>query len=323
MKKKMALIVSLMLVCTLVLAACSKENGGGAANNGNGANAGGTAAEGNANTGSGDAAAAPVKISIFAQQNPETDFTTNSFTKEAEKQFNIQFEWQTIPYDGAAEKRQISLASGDYPDLYMLIPWVDRFSQTDLLRFAQQGVVLPLNDLIDKYAPNIKAAMDKYPFYKAMNTAPDGNIYGLSQLIECYHCSFPNKMWLNTKWLDKLGLEMPTTSEEFKAVLKAFKTQDPNGNGKADEVPLSGANGESGEHIIPYFMNGFIYDDDRTYLLLDNDKVDIAANKPEWKEGLAFVKSMYDEGLIDPGAFTQNGEAYKKIGDNAEIQILG
>ena len=70
-------------------------------------------------------------------------------------------------------------------------------------------------------------------------------------------------------------------------------------------------------------MNGFIYDDDRTYLIMNDGKVDIAANKDEWKEGLAYVKSLVDAGLIDPGAFTQNAEAFKKIGDNADAQILG
>jgi putative aldouronate transport system substrate-binding protein len=156
-----------------------------------------------------------------------------------------------------------------------------------------------------------------------MNTAPDGKIYGLTQLVECYHCSYPNKMWINSSWLKKLNLQMPKTLDEFKQVLEAFKTKDPNGNGKADEVPLSGSTEEFGVHIIPYFMNGFIYDDDRTYLLLNNGKVDMAANKEEWKQGLQFIKSMYDEGLIDKGAFTQNAAAFKKLGDNADAQILG
>jgi putative aldouronate transport system substrate-binding protein len=71
-------------------------------------------------------------------------------------------------------------------------------------------------------------------------------------------------------------------------------------------------------------MNGFVYDDDRNYLnLSSNGKVETAANKPEWKEGLTYIKSLYDEGLIDPGAFTQNSEAFKKIGENADAQILG
>jgi putative aldouronate transport system substrate-binding protein len=70
--------------------------------------------------------------------------------------------------------------------------------------------------------------------------------------------------------------------------------------------------------------NRFIYSDDRTYLILNDGKVDTVANKPEWKEGLAYIKGLYDAGLIDPGAFTQNAsEGYKKIGDNAEAQLLG
>nr|WP_110001340.1 MULTISPECIES: ABC transporter substrate-binding protein [Paenibacillus] len=298
----------IMLVCLLLLsvalAGCSSSN------RGNGE-------KGDASSGD------KVSINVFAHQGSDTNLQTNKFTKKMEDKFNIQFHWTTVPFDGAAEKRQISLASGDYPDLYLLIPWVDRFSQTDLLKFGQQGVILPLNDLIDKYAPNIKKVLDSNEYYKAMNTAPDGNIYGLTGLNECFHCSYPNKMWVNTKWLKQLGLSEPGTTDEFKAVLEAFKTKDPNGNGKADEVPLSGSIENFGVHIIPYLMNGFIYDDDRTYLVVNNGKVDTAASKPEWKEGLTYIKSLYDEGLIDPGAFTQNSGAFKKIGDNADAQLLG
>jgi putative aldouronate transport system substrate-binding protein len=131
-------------------------------------------------------------------------------------------------------------------------------------------------------------------------------------------------MWLNTKWLKALNLEMPKTTEDFKKVLEAFKNNDPNGNKKKDEVPLSGSIEDYGVHIIPYLMNGFVYDDDRNYLnLSSNGKVETAGNKPEWKEGLTYIKSLYDGGLIDPGAFTQNSEAFKKIGENADAQILG
>jgi putative aldouronate transport system substrate-binding protein len=280
-----------------------------------------TAPEGSSESANPDA----VTIRIFSPQSPTTDLATNLFTLEAQEMFGINFVWETTTMDGnaAKEKRQISLASGDYPDLYMLIPWVDQFSQIDLVRYGQQGVLIPLNDLIEQHAPNVQAALDEYPYFKAMATAPDGNIYGLPQLIECYHCSFPNKMWVNTKWREALGLEVPTTTEEFKAMLEAFKNDDPNGNGIADEVPLSGSIEEYGVHVIPFLMNGFIYDDDRTYLILENGKVDTAANKNEWREGLAYIKTLVDEGLIDPGAFTQNAEAFKKIGDNADAQLLG
>jgi putative aldouronate transport system substrate-binding protein len=166
--------------------------------------------------------------------------------------------------------------------------------------------------------------MEKTPALKTLNTAPDGNIYGLGAYTECFHCSYPNKMWINTEWLKKLNLEEPKTTEEFKQMLEAFKTQDPNGNGKADEVPLSGSTEDFGVRIIPYLMNSFVYDDDRNYLNLTPDgKVESAAIKPEWKEGLTYIKSLFDAGLIDPGAFTQNAEAFKKIGENADAEILG
>ncbi|MFS0868571.1 ABC transporter substrate-binding protein [Paenibacillus xylanilyticus] len=301
MRKTGTFVLACILLLSVALAGCSSsgEKGEGAS--------------------SGDNAS----INVFAHQSSDTNLQTNKFTKKMEEKFNIKINWTTVPFDGAAEKRQISLASGDYPDLYLLIPWVDRFSQTDLLKFGQQGVIVPLNDLIDQYAPNIKKVLDSSEYYKAMNTAPDGNIYGLTGLNECFHCSYPNKLWMNTKWLKQLGLSEPTTTEEFKEVLKAFKTKDPNGNGKADEVPLSGSIENFGVHIIPYLMNGFIYDDDRTYLIAKEGRVETVASKPEWKEGLAYIKSLYDEGLIDPGAFTQNVGAFKKIGDNADAQLLG
>nr|WP_154894085.1 ABC transporter substrate-binding protein [Paenibacillus xylanexedens] len=305
MRKTGSFVLACILLLSVALAGCSSSN------------------PGSGEEGSGPSSGDNVTINVFAHQSSDTNLQTNKFTKKMEEKFNVKINWTTVPFDGAAEKRQISLASGDYPDLYLLIPWVDRFSQTDLLKFGQQGVIVPLNDLIEQYAPNIKKVLDSSEYYKAMNTAPDGNIYGLTGLNECFHCSYPNKMWMNTKWLEQLGLSEPTTTEEFKEVLKAFKTKDPNGNGKADEVPLSGSIENFGVHIIPYLMNGFIYDDDRTYLIAKDGRVDTVANKPEWKEGLAYIKSLYDEGLIDPGAFTQNVGAFKKIGDNADAQLLG
>ena len=46
------------------------------------------------------------------------------------------------------------------------------------MTYGKQGVLIPLNGLIDQYAPNLKAMMDKKPYLKEAMTAPDGNIYG-------------------------------------------------------------------------------------------------------------------------------------------------
>ncbi|WP_411268136.1 extracellular solute-binding protein [Paenibacillus sp. PL91] len=312
MKKRLVSLLATILMASMTLAACSSNNA--PAN---------TASNAPTAQSEETGATAPVEVSIFAVQEPNIDLATNKFTKFVEEKFNIKLKFETTPPDGAQEKRQISLASGDYPDAYMLPGYIDQFTQADVVKYGKQGVLVPLNDLIEKHAPNIKAAMESNSDLRAFNTAPDGNIYGLVAYSQCFHCSYPNKMWINTDWLEKLQLEMPKTPEEFKAVLTAFKTKDPNGNGIADEVPLSGSKEDFGVRVIPFLMNGFVYDDDRNYLNLTNGKVESAALKPEWKEGLTYIKSLYDEGLIDPGAFAQNAEAFKKIGENGDAQILG
>ncbi|WP_310832227.1 extracellular solute-binding protein [Paenibacillus pedocola] len=314
MKKKLLSLLSLVMVFTIIISGCS-------GNNKNNVNNAANAENGTEATQGVDAK--PVEVSVFAVQESGIDIPTNKFTQFAADKFNIKFDWEINPSDGAKEKRQISLASGDYPDAYLITAYIDEFSQADVLKYGKQGVLIPLNDLIDQYAPNIKKAMEESPEMKTLYTAPDGNIYGLGAYTECFHCSYPNKMWINTEWLKKLNMEMPKTTEEFKAMLTAFKTKDPNGNGKADEVPLSGSTEDFGVRIVPYLMNSFVYDDDRNYLNLQDGKVVSAAVTPEWKEGLTYIRSLYTEGLIDPGAFTQNAEAFKKIGENADAEILG
>jgi putative aldouronate transport system substrate-binding protein len=269
-----------------------------------------------------------VTIDVFAPQAADWNLATNDFTKVVKEKFNLSFKWQNTTFDGgpAKEKRQISLASGDYPDLYLLIPWVDQFSQADLLRLSNQGVIVPLNQLIDQYGPNIKKALDAEPEWKAMATAPDGKIYGMPQWVDCYHCSYQAKLWMNSTWLKKLGLEQPKTTEDMVKVLRAFKTQDPNGNGKADEIPLSASVRDA---LIPYFMNAFIYNpqgtsgNNNSTLVLKDGKVDLQANKDGWREGLRYLSTLYKEGLIDKGAFTQNPDALQQQGDSGKVPILG
>ncbi|MEV6283918.1 ABC transporter substrate-binding protein [Kribbella sp. NPDC051770] len=270
----------------------------------------------------------PVTLDVFAPQSADVNLATNDFTALLKSKFGISIKWQTTTFDGgpAREKRQISLASGDYPDLYMLIPWVDQFTQADLLKLSNQGVVVPLNQLIDQYAPNIKKALEQSPGYKEMATAPDGKIYGMPQWVDCFHCSYQDKLWMNSAWLKKLGLEQPKTTEDMRKVLEAFKTQDPNGNGKADEIPLSA---DVKDVLIPYFMNAFIYDpqgtsgNNNSTLVLNGGKVDLQADKDGWREGLRYLNGLYKDGLIDRGAFTQNPDALQTQGDHAGTVILG
>jgi putative aldouronate transport system substrate-binding protein len=270
-----------------------------------------------------------VIIDTFTPADPDTNLDTNAVTKIMSDKFKIQFRWQTTTFDSgpAKEKRQIALASGDYPDLFFLIPWIDGFTQAEVLKLGTQGVAVPLEQLIKDNAPNIQKALDSNKTYKEMSTAPDGHIYALPQWADCFHCTYPDKLWINSTWLKKLGLQMPKTTEELRTVLQAFKTQDPNGNGKADEIPMTTDPQDSS--LLGYLMNAFAYNPVganngvRSLLTLEGDKVVTPVNKPEWKEGLKYINSLYKEGLIDQAAFTQNAAALQAQGNNPKAVTLG
>ncbi|MBB6734746.1 extracellular solute-binding protein [Cohnella sp. CBP 2801] len=267
-------------------------------------------------------ASKPVSLSIFAaQDSTRIDYPSQPFTKWVEDQTGVKIDWQTVPSTDTNvvnEKKQLALASGDIPDVFM-----SGFSKAEEQNYGSQGVLIPLNDLIDQYAPNIKKAMEDIPYLKGQMTAPDGNIYGIPSINECYHCSYGQKMWINKDWLAKLGLQMPTTTAEFEQVLKAFKENDPNGNGKQDEIALSGFQQSWNGNVDGFLMNAFVPDDNTYFFTVNHGKVDLAANKPEWKQGLEYMHRLFTEGLIDQGAFTQNNDAFVQLANHPGDNIIG
>jgi putative aldouronate transport system substrate-binding protein len=110
-------------------------------------------------------------------------------------------------------------------------------------------------------------------------------------------------------WLDKLGLQIPTTTEELREVLRAFKTQDPNGNGVADELPLSGFANSWRTRPWPFLLNAFLYTDDTNMLNVQDGEIVAAFVQPEWREGMRYVHSLFAEGLIDEEMFTRDRSA--------------
>ena len=270
-------------------------------------------------------------ITIFGEQGGQMDLNTNSFTTLLEEKFDVDIDFQTTGYDSGAatEARQVSLAGGELPEAYMLVPWASQFTQAELQRYGDQGVILPLNDLIDEYAPNIADALASEPGFETLATAPDGKIWGLPQWNDCYHCSYPYKFWINTDWLETLGREMPTTPDEFFDVMMAFKTGDPNGNGVADEIPITGSAQWS---IVPFIMNAFISNSFNTgagannqpiSLGLDGDTVQMQTMQDGWREGLKFLNKLWAAGLIDPAAFSQGGDTMQATGNSAQAVLVG
>lgn len=269
-------------------------------------------------------------ITIFASQYGQMDLNTNSFTKELEQKFGVDLVFQTTTADGASASQalNVSLAGGQLPDAYMLIPWVAQLTPSQVQKYGDQGLFIPLNDLITQYAPNVNKFLTTIPDFKAMTTTPTGKIYGLPQWNDCFHCSYPAKYWINTTWLEKLNLQVPKTVDEFYSAMVAFKDKDPNGNGKKDEIPMSGS---ALELIIPFFMNAFIYNGwyESTATgpvslgLSSAGKVQLQPAQDGWREGLKYLNKLWAAGLVDQGTFSQTPETLQKTANSASGVLIG
>ena len=119
------------------------------------------------------------------------------------------------------------LASNELPDII-------HGEFNNLNEIGKKGTLIPLENLIDKHAPHIKEIFEKYPDFKKRATADDGHIYYLPGSISGpENSALPSTGWfIRRDWLDKLDLEEPTTIDELVAVWRAFRNNDPNGNGK-------------------------------------------------------------------------------------------
>ncbi|MDD3336923.1 MAG: extracellular solute-binding protein [Eubacteriales bacterium] len=186
---------------------------------------------------------------------------------------------------------QTRLAAGvNLPDITEIPPFD---STIGVYRYASNGVLIPLNDLIDQYAPNILKLFEKYPSLKAACTSPDGNIYALPGWWGDINEVVPDYIMIRQDWLTKLGLEMPTTPEQWYDVLCAFRDQDPNGNGEKDEVPVVTLN----LLATKFFMTGFGFPTNADWWTEDGKTVYYPVDS-RYKDFLAWLNKLYTEGLI-------------------------
>lgn len=230
---------------------------------------------------------------------PDNSYAPKSYTQnlpvwaEIEKKTGVKIKWDVTASAQYNQNMNVRLAAAtDLPDILKL--------PSNPVTTADDGLIVPLNDLIDKYAPNIKKYFDTYPNIKKLHTAPDGKIYALSSDVSGTGTSDPQGWLIRKDWLDKLGLKEPTTLDEWYTVLKAFKEKDPNGNGKADEIPLAPNYAWSGLSNFGKAMGLRLGDYSGNYTVDANGKVSYEWINPKAKELTEWLNKLYKEGLIDP-----------------------
>ena len=238
----------------------------------------------------------PITLTVmFPSQTAIPDIAENSFTKEYEELTGIHIEWQEVPSDSLADRVNISLSSGDMPDIYLSCG----VSLSQQQAYGPQGAFVPLNDYIEQYGEVFQKIEENVPGVADTLTMGDGNIYALPYIEKCVHCEGSSKLWINTKWLDALDMEPPTTVDEFEDMLRRFKEEDPNGNGEADEIPL--LTYEGGWHsnaMSGWLTNPFVYTSpDNNYVYLDGDEIKLSYMQDGWKEAMSWLNKLYEEGL--------------------------
>ncbi len=251
------------------------------------------------------------------------DFSTNTFTQWYSERTGINLNFDISPPNEGQEVLNLTIASGDLPDI-MVGFTVD---PSTLALFGPQGLFLPLNDLIKEHGYFIKQVFEGSPQVRPLVTSPDGTIYGLPQVNECYHCFHAQRAWINQEWLDNLGLDLPQTTEEFFDVLTAFKEQDANGNGDPnDEIPFAAASTGWNTNIDGFLMNPFAFAEflgSNRYLDMNDGVISTVANTEGWREGLRYLKRMYDAGLFGEESFTQPQEQLKQLVEGGDASVLG
>lgn len=177
--------------------------------------------------------------------------------------------------------------------------------------YALQGAFLPMNDLIDQYAPNIKKYLEENKEIRKAQTAPDGNIYMLNYIPDG---DAGRAYFIRTDWLKKLNLKNPENFQELEEVLYAFRDGDPNGNGKKDEIPYFNDKFEEMIRLANLWgARVYGYDSYTDRIVLDDsDNLYHAWTAPEFKEALKGMAKWYADGIIDPEVFTRKANTARQ-----------
>lgn len=262
--------------------------------------------------------------------NTESDPNKRTIFKRLQDETNVEIQWTAIQADQWADKIALNMANiSELTDFVFSAG----FSDSDLLRYADQEVIIPLEDYIDSCMPNLSAVFEKYPEYRTMCTDVDGHIWALPWIEQlgsgktAIQTVGNNMTYINKKWLDFLGLEIPTTVDEFKDVLIAFRD---NAEKLQSEFGIEGSiipmsfimNDQDPCLLINGFGEGYGDPDTGRHIAVTDDlEVICTATQEGFKDGLAWMHGLYEEGLIDPEAFTQDWSTYVSKGKSGRYGV--
>ena len=263
--------------------------------------------------------------------NTESDPNKRTIFKRLQEQTNVEIKWTAIQGDQWADKITLNMSD---PNKLTDFVFTAGFSDSNLLKYADYGAIIPLEEYIDAYMPNLKSVFDKYPEYRTMCTDVNGHIWSLPWIEQLGSektaiQTVGNMSFINKKWLDFLNLEIPETVDEFEQVLIAFRDH---ASELQEEFGIDGSiipmscivnNGDQDPAIL---INGFgegygDADKDRHIAVTDDNKVICSATQEGYKKGIQWLHKLYEQKLIDPEAFTQEWSTYVSKGKSGRYGV--
>ena len=236
-------------------------------------------------------------LTYWLQLNPNvsanfTNLGETELGKAWQEQTGVTVEFQH-PASGQ-EKEQFNLIVAEWQ-------WVKQYPGGPE-KAIKDGVIIPLNDIFDQYCPNIKKYLAENPEVDKMIKTDDGNYFAFPFIRGEDKLCYTVGGFIRQDWLDELGLEVPTTVDEWHEVLTAFKEK------KGAEAPLcfDWTNFKDSNPIAFAFKVGTA--NGTQFILDDEGKVAFAPAQEGYKEYLMTLNQWYEEGLIDRDIATLNGD---------------
>lgn len=218
----------------------------------------------------------------FSLENPTEESPTLTALEEYTGK-DIQVTW--VPNSSYEDKFNVTMASGDLPELMIVTG-----KSAGFISSAEKGAFWELSSYLKDYK-NLSQADEQV----LKNSSVNGEIYGIYRGRD----KIRSVVIIRKDWLENLGLSMPTTIDEFYNVLKAFKEDDPDGNGQDDTYGMvipkwSGlGNGSPFDVIQIWFGAPNKWGEDKDGNLIPD------FTTSEFMDALKFMKKLYDEGLIN------------------------
>ena len=241
------------------------------------------------------------------------DWAKNEFFTRVEEKTGVHFEFTQYTDAVAWTKAKADMRPGnaDLPEVLFKA----RLTGAECLAMRENGVLIDLKPYLSSCCPNLWAMLEKNPEAMEAITLPDGSIAALPYISEI---PVQNYIWVNQEWMDNLRLAAPANAQEFKDMLSAFKTRDPNKNGKQDEIPL----GFLGPFDLKFLAHAFGLIANDYNLFVQDGQVRFMPLEENYRSFVTWCRELYTEGLLDKNGFTMNDQL-RTVNDSKAAPTYG